>query len=148
MTGKRLYNIWHTMRQRCDYPKHIGYASYGGRGIRVCDEWTAFESFRDWSLQNGYADKLQIDRIDNDGGYSPENCRWVTVRQNSANKRNNRVLVIGGESMNVAEWSRRTGIGVSTILYRIYAGHSPENCILAGRIPRKDQRATKTLPAG
>jgi hypothetical protein len=76
------------MKQRCHNPKNSRYQDYGGRGITVCDEWlNSFTSFYDWSIANGYRDDLSIDRIDNDKGYSPDNCRWATVLEQNRNKR-------------------------------------------------------------
>ena len=84
----RIANIHHAMKQRCYYKNHTGYPNYGGRGITVCDEWQRLKGFRDWALSNGYADNLTLDRINNDLGYSPDNCRWVTPREQCKNKRN------------------------------------------------------------
>lgn len=83
-THTRLYNIWVTMRQRCNNKNDKHYHRYGGRGIKVCDEWQHdYPAFRDWARSHGYDDTLSIDRIDNDGNYCPENCQWITISENS-----------------------------------------------------------------
>ena len=84
----RLYNIWSKLKGRVLNPKNENYINYGGRGITICDEWkNDFMSFYNWAMKNGYSDELSIDRIDNDRGYSPENCRWVTKTIQSRNQR-------------------------------------------------------------
>lgn len=88
LCGTRLYSIWGNMRDRCNNPNTKNYDRYGGRGIVVCREWRKdFKTFYDWAMLNGYSDDLQIDRIDNDDGYYPENCRFVTPRENCLNQR-------------------------------------------------------------
>ena len=83
----RLYRIWLNMKNRCNNPKFKQYDRYGGRGIKVCDLWSKdFMSFYEWAMNNGYEDTLTIDRIDNDKGYSPNNCRWVTKAENNKNR--------------------------------------------------------------
>lgn len=87
MSKTRLFNIWAEMRQRTMNPNNHSYADYGGRGIRICDEWSTFLPFREWALANGYSDDLTIDRIDPNRGYSPDNCRWATKAVQSINQR-------------------------------------------------------------
>src|SRR5690606_10465631 len=85
----KLYGVWRSMKQRCTQKSHYAYKDYGGRGIKICDEWIDdFKAFYDWSMSNGYEEGLTIDRINNDDGYSPENCRWTTMRVQNTNKRN------------------------------------------------------------
>lgn len=83
----RLHNIWTGMLNRCRNPKVKRYECYGGRGITVCDEWHNYLSFKKWALSNGYAPELSIDRINVDGNYEPSNCRWITMREQAANRR-------------------------------------------------------------
>lgn len=130
--GTRLYRIYRGMWQRC-YDKNVRqYSRYGGRGITICDEWMGddgFENFRDWSLENGYSDTMSIDRIDNDCGYSPNNCRWATNKEQMNNRRNNVFLEVNGVRHIMAEWSDITGICRSTIKARHRAGWSDTDII-------------------
>lgn len=129
---KRLYRIWSCIKCRCYQVSHIHYKNYGGRGIVVCEEWrNSYENFRAWSLVNGYEDRLQIDRRDNNSGYSPENCRWVTPAVNATNRRNNRNITAFGTTKTLSEWvaSSVCSIQFSTLRERLRRGWSPERAI-------------------
>lgn len=116
---KRLHNIWVGIRYRCLNTKSKVYKDYGGRGIKICKEWDDFFAFQEWSFLNGYSENLSIDRIDNNGDYSPENCRWVTMKVQGQNRRNSRLLTYHGETHTYSEWSEKTGVGWKTIEDRV-----------------------------
>lgn len=119
----RLYKIWKGMKNRCYNIQTPKYKSYGGRGIIVCDEWLEnYPSFKKWAVENGYKDNLTIDRIDNNKGYSPHNCRWVTNKVQSNNKRNNCFINYLGQTLTISQWSEKIGITPSTIWarYKVY----------------------------
>lgn len=115
----RLNRIWKQMRQRCNNVNDCAYGRYGGRGIKVCIEWDDFKAFRLWALDNGYDHGLSIDRIDNNLGYSPQNCRWVTNLVQARNKRNNHIMTMGGESLSLPEWAERLGMNIGTLKSRV-----------------------------
>lgn len=103
--GTRLYHIWMGMKMRCYNIHNARYHRYGGRGISVCDEWkNDFDAFYDWAMSNGYADNLTIDRINNDGNYCPENCRWATAKEQCRNRSSNSNITIGNSTRTVTEW--------------------------------------------
>lgn len=122
MSKTRLYRIWQGMHMRCGNENEPRYDDYGGRGIFVCDEWSEFENFMDWALAHGYSDDLTIDRINNDLGYFPENCRWADRVTQQNNRRNSHYYTYAGKTHTVTEWSRLLGISYSTLWYRIDRG--------------------------
>lgn len=120
---KRLYSIYYGIRARCYNTNQPGYIHYGGRGIKMCYEWeNNFYAFQSWALNHGYQDGLSIDRIDNDGDYSPNNCRWVNNTQQQNNKRNNRTCTIQGVTKTLSEWSEIYHINLHTIYGRLRNG--------------------------
>lgn len=144
-THTRLHKIWESMIARCEYNKHPHYADYGGRGIQVCKEWHEYVSFRDWAIANGYSDNLTIDRIENDKGYSPDNCRWVTMREQQNNKRSNHMVSLYGVKHTISEWADITGINKTTIRARIESGWTDEEAITTPvRARTKGYRPSKT----
>lgn len=113
MTGTRLYRIWKNINTRCHNPNNSKWERYGGRGIKICQEWqgeNGFQNFYEWSMFNGYADDLTIDRKDNDGNYSPDNCRWVTNKVQANNTSQNRNITINGCTKTIAEWCDLYGL--------------------------------------
>ena len=121
--GTRLYRIYYNILARCYNPNVRSYANYGARGIAMCSEWLeSFALFKEWSIANGYSDLLTIDRIDVNGDYSPENCRWVTSHEQCLNRRNNHYITIGGETKPLDEWSKSYGLNPKTVRSRLNLG--------------------------
>lgn len=136
----RLYPIWSSMKQRCLRKTHCAYKNYGGRGIKVCDEWLGehgFENFKQWAFENGYKEetlpnnlnKWTIDRIDNNGNYCPENCRWITAEEQQKNTRNNKYLTFNNKTQILADWAREIGIRIDTLWYRLNSGWTVEKAL-------------------
>lgn len=131
-----LYEIWKGIKQRCYNPKHRAYHNWGGRGIKMCEDWkNNFQSFYDWSYANGYTlnnhykkenDKLTIDRIDVNGDYCPDNCRWVKRIEQARNTRTNRNLIYKGEELCLSEWCEYLNLNYPTIYSRLNKGWSIE----------------------
>jgi hypothetical protein len=123
--GKRntkLYNTWCNMRRRCYEPTNKCYSDYGGRGITVCDEWQEFIPFYDWAMANGYKEELTLDRIDNEKGYSPDNCRWADIITQANNRRNVHLVTYRGETRSLKQWCIILGLNYSSIKRRYYNG--------------------------
>lgn len=116
---KRIYNIWRSMRQRCSNPKCINYKNYGGKGVSVCSEWEDVSKFAEWAYSNGYSENMTIDRINVNGDYTPDNCRWVTQKIQQNNRSNNRIIECRGKKHTLSEWAEITHISRCTIHARI-----------------------------
>lgn len=123
MTNTRLYRIWDGMRRRCKVNPLY-------KNVSVCKEWEKFEEFYLWAIKAGYSDKLTIDRIDNFGNYSPENCRWATYKEQENNRTNNRICNYGGNTYTLSELSEKLGIGSATLAWRIDHGWSENDLSL------------------
>lgn len=121
----RLYKIWTGMRQRCMNVNSEFYGRYGGRGIKICEEWGSPTIFMSWAITHGYNKGLTIDRVDNDGDYSPENCRWATRKEQANNTRQN----IKHDGLSVAEWCKRLGLHRRTAYSRLKLGWSIEKAL-------------------
>lgn len=139
-TGIRLYRIWVGMRNRCYCKSAHSYHNYGARNIKVCDEWQDYENFKSWALSSGYADNLTIDRIDNNGNYSPDNCRWATYKQQERNKRGTIHITLDGETKTLAEWAEITGINRETIAWRIKNGWDSSELLIQPDLNNKNIR--------
>lgn len=122
----RLYRIWTNMRRRCHYPKEDCYHRYGGRGIKVCDEWyNSFPAFYDWALLSGYGNDLTIDRINNDGDYEPSNCRWATTKEQANNTSLNIYIKYDGQTKTLTEWCEYLGLRRDRVYARYADGIKP-----------------------
>lgn len=120
MSKTRIYGIWSSMRQRCSNKNLPSYKNYGGRGISVCDEWNnSFEAFNEWAMSNGYEEGLSIERIDNNGNYCPDNCKWITKSGQANNRRMNKHIEYKGEIHNLSEWCNILGISYSLVHNRM-----------------------------
>lgn len=128
LSNTKEYSIWKAIRRRCNGKLATNYARYGGRGIKVCEEWNDFTNFYKWCAESGYSDGLTIDRINNDGDYSPTNCRWVDKLVQGNNKSNNRRVVYNGESVTLMQLERMTRIDHRTLGKRLDAGWTVEQC--------------------
>lgn len=141
MHRTKIYGIWGSMVSRCHNPARTFYKYYGARGIFVCDKWRSFEGFfADMGLP---PDGMTLERVDNEKGYSPDNCIWATRKAQSRNRRGIRFVVADGVSRSVAEWSEITGLSISTICARLKKGWDESQAIKTPKITNK-----KGIPKG
>ena len=131
LCNTRIYRIWNSMKSRCsDIKDEHHYKHYFGRGITVCDEWkNDFMNFYNWSMENGYSDDLELDRIDNDGNYEPSNCQWITHKENNNKRGNNRIIDVFGETHTLTEWAYKYGMSVDTLSSRLTRGWNIERAL-------------------
>lgn len=119
--GGKLTSVYYDMLKRCHDPKNKGYEKYGAKGIYVCEEWrNDCSSFYKWAKDNGYKEGLTIDRIDNNKGYSPDNCRWTTWKVQTVNRRCTRWILFKGQKKTLKEWSETLNISYQVLADRIY----------------------------
>jgi len=123
----RLYQIWQGMRYRCENPNDRSYPRWGGRGIKVCHEWsTDYAKFKEWALSHGYHSDLSIDRIDVNGNYEPSNCRWANAKTQCNNRTTTIKVPYHGEVHSLTEWAEALGFKVNTIITRYHHGDRGE----------------------
>lgn len=125
----RLYRIWKAMRTRCNNPHFKLYYRYGGRGIRVCKEWENFDSFQSWAYKNGYNDSLTIDRINNDGNYSPENCKWSSLAEQQQTRSSCHMITYNGKTQNLTRWASEYHMPRERLKRRLELGWSFEKAV-------------------
>lgn len=132
--GKRvscsLYNIWHSMRLRCLTPGYRDYKYYGGRGITICEAWGTYEGFREWAIANGFRKAVALDRVDPDGNYCPNNCRWTSRNDYQLNTRRVLKLTVAGITKPLPVWARLKGLSSDLIRTRLYSGWSHDRAVL------------------
>jgi hypothetical protein len=143
MDGTKIYRVWCHMRERCMNPRNIGWSNYGGRGIRVCDQWSDFSVF--YSDMGDVPDGKTLDRIDNNGDYSPDNCRWATPKEQGCNRRSNLLLTAFGETKSAFEWTQdlRCTVPYSGLIKRIQYGWSHQEAVSS---PPRTHPSRRTAP--
>lgn len=133
MSNTRIYNTWHNMIERCYNKKCNEFKNYGGRGIKVYKYWqtknNGFENFYNWAIKNNYNDNLTIDRINNNGNYTPKNCRWVTMKEQANNRSNNLYIEYKGNKKTLKEWSNELGISYNCLRHRLYRNWTIEKAL-------------------
>lgn len=135
LSNTRLYQIWADMKDRCYNIKSVSYKDYGERGVKVCDEWiNDFVCFYNWAIKNGYNDTLSIDRINVNGNYEPNNCRWTTSKEQANNKRNTRKITIYGETKTAYEFEKQYGIKAHLLIDRYNKGYRDDKLIYEGHL--------------
>lgn len=140
LSHTRIKRIYYNMRSRCYNSNTPKYNNHGGRGIKVCDEWLSengLVKFNDWAMNNGYDENLTLDRINNDGNYEPNNCRWVDYNTQNYNRRVNRIFTIGCETGSAREFCDKYNIKWNTFWERVFNGYEGEDLIYNGNLKDK-----------
>lgn len=133
----RTFIIWSGMKARCYNLKSTSYKSYGGRGIRICDEWlgkNGFKNFHEWAMANGYKEDFEIDRINGNGNYEPSNCQWIPKHENRTKQRNAKYFEVNGKTLNISQWCRELGISRSLAYKNLALGEKSFTNFLEERL--------------
>lgn len=125
----KLNRVWCTMKERCQNPNSKSFKDYGGRGITICDEWQKYQPFFVWAMLHGYQEGLQIERMNNDGNYEPDNCRWATKKEQGKNKRNNITISFNGKTQILREWADELQVDRRLLEARVKRGWPPERIL-------------------
>ena len=135
VSKEHLYPVWSTMHARCENPKHNRYHRYGARGIRVDQVWATYPALRSWAMESGWEPGLTIDRINSDGNYCPENCRWATVTEQNRNKGNNRTVLFEGIEQSLSQWAEdpRCAVSYKILWERLDAGWDFETALITSQ---------------
>jgi hypothetical protein len=126
MSRTKIYNVWHDMINRTTNPLYKRWKDYGGRGITVCEQWRKFENF--YADMGGIPQDMTLERINNDEGYNPNNCKWASYHEQFQNRRTTKIIEFSGEKLSLTEWAKKTGISLSTLRGRLKLGWSIESC--------------------
>lgn len=129
LSRTRIYRTWRNIKNRCKNLNGKDFNRYGGRGIDICNEWLNFDIFYDWAMANGYKENLTIDRIDNNKGYEPSNCRWATMEEQSQNTSKVISITYNNETHSLSKWARITGISRHTLYTRYKKGWDIEKML-------------------
>lgn len=146
MSRTSLFHVWRAMKDRCLNPNNRSYKNYGGKGVRVCDEWLDSTTFFDWARSSGYEDGLTIERIDVNGDYCPENCKWIPFAEQARNKTNNLMIEIDGVSKCLAQWCDEYDMSYFMVSQRIRKlGWEPKKALTT---PPRKTKARKQVKNG
>lgn len=132
LSNSKLYKVWSGMRQRCENHKTPCFKNYGGRGIKVCEEWSeSFEIFYEWAMNNGYKEGLTLDRVDVNGNYEPNNCKWATRKEQSRNTRKTIYATVNNITKDLNTWADELGVSRETLYRRVHKLHwTPEEAVI------------------
>lgn len=146
LSKQKIYRIWGGIVARCHIPSQSGYKRYGGRGISVCDEWRKdFVQFYNWAIQNGYREDLTIERVDCNGDYSPQNCKWIPRSEQCNNTRQSHFITIDGKTLTIKQWSKEIGISDKVIRCRLRHGWNEHDAVMVPKMTGRERYEKRGL---